>query len=116
MAATQTPMPRRNHYVPGFYFDRFADHKDRLGVSDRQRRVRMTTAASAVAVERDLYRLPEGLNLPERFLEDMLSGQESKAADAIKNVVAAGRICSSFLSACCHGLHLKVHPFATIDE
>ena len=30
------------------------------------------------------YRLPEGVNLPERFLEDVLSIQESAAADAIK--------------------------------
>ena len=41
------------------------------------------------------YRLPEGVNLPERFLEDVLSIQESAAADAIKNVVATGRVLDS---------------------
>ena len=92
MAESNISTHRRHHYVPRFYLGRFADQKGRLRAFDRQKGVYITTSANAVAVERDFYRLPENLAVPANFLEEMLSAQESKAAEAMRSIVAAGRV------------------------
>ena len=86
---------RRHHYVPRFYLDRFTDQKGRLGAFDRQKGTSITTTANAVAVERDFYTFPEGMGLPANSLEEALSSQESDAAEAIRRLVAEGRVLRS---------------------
>ena len=91
----KTSAHRRHHYVPRFYLDRFTDQKRRLGAFDRQKATSITTIANAVAVERDFYRLPEKIGLPANSLEEALSSQESDAAEAIRRLVAEGRVLDS---------------------
>ena len=88
----KTTAQRRHHYVPRFYLDRFTDQKGRLGAFDRQKATSITTKANAVAVERDFYRLPEEIGFPANSLEEALSSQESDAAEAIRRLVAEGRV------------------------
>ena len=90
MTTTNTPEPRRHHYVPRFYLERFTDQKGRLGAFDRQRGSSITTSPGAVAVERDFYRLPENTVLPVNLLEEALSAEEAGAALAIQDIVATG--------------------------
>ena len=91
----KTKAQRRHHYVPRFYLDRFTDQKGRLGAFDRQKSTSITTKANAVAVERDFYRLPEEIGFPANSLEEALSSQESDAAEAIRRLVAEGRVLHS---------------------
>ena len=87
--------PRRHHYVPRFYLDRFADQKGRLRAFDRRRGTIITTSSEAVAVERDFYRLPDATGLPATLLEETLSALESEAAAAIRAVVTEGKVSDS---------------------
>ncbi len=91
MAESKESTHGRHHYVPRFYLGRFADQKGRLRAFDRQKGMCITTSAKAVAAERDFYRLPENITVPANFLEEMLSAQESEAAEAIRSFVATGK-------------------------
>lgn len=91
----KTSAQRRHHYVPRFYLDRFTDQKGRLGAFDRQKATFITTKANAVAVERDFYRLDGGIGFPANLLEDALSSLESGASEAIRRLVAEGRVLHS---------------------
>ena len=92
MPAAKQSEPRRHHYVPQFYLERFADTQRRLGAFDRQLEQTMKTSAKNVAVERDFYRLPDSTELPPRALEDLLSAQESAAAEAIRETADSGSV------------------------
>ena len=105
---------RRHHYVPRFYLDRFTDQKGRLGAFDRQKGTSITTTAHAVAVERDFYALPEGLGLPANSLEVWLSSQESDAAEAIRRLVAEGRVLRSDREALI--LHMALQWLRTLRQ
>ena len=92
MAAAKQPQPRRHHYVPQFYLERFADPQGKLGAFDRQAGKVITTSAKNVAVERDFNRLPDDSNLPPMMLDDLYTSQEPEAAVAIRETVSGGRV------------------------
>ena len=90
--ATKASVPRRHHYVPRFYLERFADQRGRLRAFNRQSGESITTSAKSVAVERDFYKIPDGVGIPVETLEELFSMAESDAAAAMRKVVAEGRV------------------------
>lgn len=84
--------PRRHHYVPRFYLERFTDQKQRLSVYDRRSGRSFTTGTRDIAVATDFYRLPDDLGLPPEFLEQLFAAHEGVAADTVREIVSAGVI------------------------
>ena len=84
--------PKRHHYVPRFYLQRFADPQGKLSAYDRQSSKTITTKPTALAAENDFYRLPDDARLPPMALENAFSSQEGDAARAIRDTVSAGYV------------------------
>lgn len=81
------PDPKRHHYVPKFYLERFSDGRRRIAVHDRRQEVApFVTASLNAAVISGLYTLIDSEGGLDPFAEDLLSKLESDASLAMKSI------------------------------
>lgn len=91
--------PRRQHYVPAFYQNGFADADGLIWLYDRQAKRYTKTSPRNICCEKDIYTIdPEGIR-DRRIEKQLLSQVDGDAARVIREFESGARLSDASLAA-----------------